>query len=73
MGSTRSDHFAQRILANHAPENAGAEDALRASRLCHAAIGAATPTRSFFSTEKPAVRNGGFRLTRAKRGERHSA
>ena len=32
------DHFAERILANEAPENAGAEDGLRASLLCHAAI-----------------------------------
>ena len=32
------DHFAQRILSNEPPENAGAEDGLRASLLCHAAI-----------------------------------
>ncbi len=32
------DHFAERILTNEKPENAAAEDGLRASVLCHAAI-----------------------------------
>lgn len=32
------DHFAERILAGEIPENAGAEDGLRASLLSHAAI-----------------------------------
>lgn len=32
------DHFAQCVLTDEPPENAGAEDGLRASLLCHAAI-----------------------------------
>lgn len=45
------DHFAQRILDSEPPENAGAEDGLRASLLCHAAIESRDNNRVVFLPE----------------------